>query len=551
MFEFQRDQLPILGGFRSMVKRIFYNGMITTLDPTCPQAEALYVERGRIIALGTNEEIFLQFGREEVEKIDLGGGYGYPGLVDSHLHLALVGKKQRQLDLTGCRSKRELLQQVRQWAEQIAVERWIIGNGWDENRLVDEMPTLDELEEASLGRPVLLWRFCQHVCLVNRTAYRLAGIEEGSEPQQGGIYGRDHQGRLNGWIYENAFRSFQQVIPKPTSAEKKEEVRAGMEQALLLGLTGVHTDDLREIGSLEQLLAIYEQLHQEGLYLRTHHLLYHPYLSEWDELGGHHLRQDEWFGIGAVKIFADGSLGGRTALLSQPYHDDPQNYGVATHSWEELSYLVSQAVDRQLPVAIHSIGDQATEKVLAIMHHYQQGAADVPLRHRLIHAQILRTALVEQMSAMPIAVDIQPRFVASDFPWVIERIGEERLDYAYAWRTLLNAGIHCAGGSDSPIEPLSPLLGIHAAVTRCHPDHASAQSGYQPQQKLDRLQALALFTTGCAYAANEEHQRGTLAVGKQADLSVFDRDLLGVPEADLIHANTLYTIVNGEIAYQK
>lgn len=533
-----------------MGKRIFYNGIITTLDPTCPQAEALYVENGRTIAVGTNEEIFLQFGRAEIEKIDLGGGYGYPGLVDSHLHLALLGKKQRQLDLAGCRNKEELLQQIRQRAEQTAVGDWIIGNGWDENHLADEMPTLDELEAASLGRPLLLWRVCRHVCLVNRTAYRLAGIEEGSEPQQG-KYGRDRKGHLNGWIYENASLSFLQVIPQSTVAEKKEEVRAGMKQALALGLTGVHTDDLREIGSLEQLLAIYEQLHQEGLYLRTHHLLYHPYLSEWDELGGHRLRQNEWFGLGAVKLFADGTLGGRTALLSQPYRDDPQNYGLATHSWEELAYLVSQAVDRQLPVAIHSIGDQATEKVLAIMQHYQQGANEVPLRHRLIHAQILRAALVEQMSTMPIAVDIQPSFVASDFPWVIERIGEERLDYAYAWRTLLHAGIHCAGGSDSPIEPLSPLRGIHAAVTRCHPDHVSAQAGYQPQQKLDRLQALALYTTGSAYAANEEHQRGTLAVGKQADLTFFDRDLLTVPETDLLHAETLFTIVNGEIAYQK
>lgn len=534
-----------------MNRRIFYNGMITTLDPTCPQAEALYVERGRIIAIGTNEEIFLQFGREEVEKIDLEGGYGYPGFVDSHLHLAMVGKKQSQLDLTGCRSKGELLQQIREWAEKMVAKRWIIGHGWDENRLVDEMPTLDELEEASLGRPILLWRVCRHVCLVNRTAYRLAGIEEGSEPQQGGIYGRERQRRLNGWIYENASLPFLQVIPQPTVAEKKEEVRAAMKQALALGLTGVHTDDLREIESLEQLLDIYKQLHQEGHYLRTHHLLYYPYLSEWDELGGHRLRKDEWFGIGAVKLFADGSLGGRTALLSQPYHDDPQNYGAAIHSWEELSYLVSQAVDRQLPVAIHSIGDQATEKVLAIMQHYQQGEAELPLRHRLIHAQVLRAALIEQMSTMPIAVDIQPRFAVSDFPWVIERIGEERLDYAYAWRTLLNAGIQCAGGSDSPIEPLSPLLGIHAAVTRRPLDLSTVRTDYQSQQKLDRLQALALFTTGSAYAANEEHQRGTLAVGKQADLSIFDRDLLTVPADDLIHAETLYTIVNGEIAYQK
>jgi predicted amidohydrolase YtcJ len=175
----------------------------------------------------------------------------------------------------------------------------------------------------------------------------------------------------------------------------------------------------------------------------------------------------------------------------------------------------------------------------------------VTLRHRLIHGQILRPDLIERLKRPDVVVDIQPRFVASDFPWVMERIGKERAEYAYAWKTLLAAGVACAGGSDAPIEPIHPLWGVHAAVTRRRPEDPEDHPGYLPREKLDRLQALLLFTQGSARAAGEEHERGTLSVGKQADLSVFDRDILACRPDELLEAKTMFTVVNGVVAYKE
>lgn len=533
-----------------MSKVIYYNGHITPLDPTCPQAEAIVVDNGRIAAIGSNEEMLLSFGRADVRKVDLQGGYVYPGLVDSHMHLSALGQKLRSLDLTECRSKEEMLAAIRQRAETVEPGEWILGIGWDENRMEGQVPTLAELDAVCPHHPLFLSRVCHHAYLVNSRAYQEAGIKPDQPDPENGVYGRDEAGRLNGWIFENASAPFYAAQPEPSYEEKKESIRQAMKMALSCGLAGVHTEDLRYIGSVRDLVRVYRELVEEGVFLRTHHLIYHPFLSEMDELKLRAGQGDEWFTIGAVKIFADGAIGGRTALLSEPYADDSGTYGIAIHEQEELLYLTAQAADRDLPVAAHAIGDEAADRVIQAMQAYPVNSKGIRLRHRLIHGQILRADLIEKLKRMDVVVDIQPRFVASDFPWVMRRIGEERAAFAYAWKTLVEAGIRCAGGSDAPIEPIHPLLGLHAAVTRRRLDDPPNHPGYLPKQKLERLEALLLFTQGSAYAAGEEHQRGTLSVGKQADLSVYDRDLLTIPADELVEVKTLYTIVNGKVAYQ-
>ncbi|SHE71002.1 hypothetical protein SAMN05444392_102469 [Seinonella peptonophila] len=537
-----------------MDKQIFYNGMITTLDETWPQVEALYTENGRIMAIGSAEEIMRQFGRTDVTKIDLDGGYAYPGFVDSHLHIALLGAKLDQLDLSGCKDKDELLATIRTEAAQIPLDQWIIGYGWNDERMEGRMPDLAELNQASLGRPLLLSRVCEHVYLVNEAAYRRAELTEEVKNPSGGIYGRDPFGKLNGWVYDQAVLPFQEAQKHISLQQRRQQIERAMKMALKEGLTGIHTDDLREIGSLHNLIDLYRDLHQKRIGLRTHHLIYYPYVTEWDELDKNQLEADEWFSLGAVKIFADGTFGGRTAWLTQPYADDPEkSTGISIHSVEELHDLAKQATNRGLPIAIHAIGDQAIEETLTVMQKYRSapGKSASPLRHRLIHALLLRQDLLEQLKQMPIAVDIQPHFVASDFPWVERRLGEERLRYAYAWRSMIEAEIQCAGGSDAPIEPLSPIKGFYTAVFRHSLAADAPKEGYLPKERLNRLQALQLYTKGSAYAANEEHQRGTLSVGKQADISVFDHDLLTVEDEELRKATAIQTIVNGQIVYER
>ncbi|MBO8172861.1 MAG: amidohydrolase [Bacillaceae bacterium] len=534
-----------------MEKKLVLNGHICTFDPERPEADAVYIEDGRIRAVGSEEELSLQFGRPDVEKIDLQGGFCYPGLVDSHLHLPAHGMKLKMLDFSGVRSREEMLLKLREKAAHTRPGAWILGLNWNENQFPDRaIPHMDELDEAAPHHPVFLTRTCYHTFLANRAAFQAAGISEDTPDPPGGRLGRDRSGRLNGLVYENASRLFDQARPEPTEQELKDYVRLAIRDAISKGLTAVHTEDLRYIPGIEKMRLIYRELIEEGTRIRTHHLIYHPYMEELDELGLKAGDGDAWLKIGAVKIFSDGAIGGRTALLSQPYADDPDNTGMAIHSQAELNELTLQARKRHMPIAVHAIGDRAADMVMTAMEahpvdRYMTGG----LPDRLIHAQVLRRDLVERMKHLHVVADIQPRFVAGDFPWVQERLGPERLEYAYAWKSLLHAGIRCGGGSDAPIEPIDPLLGIHAAVTRRNPEER--HDGYLADQKLSVRQALSLFTQGSASAAGEEQERGTISPGKFADLTVFDRDLLASDPDDLLKAKVTLTMTNGYTGYRR
>lgn len=278
---------------------------------------------------------------------------------------------------------------------------------------------------------------------------------------------------------------------------------------------------------------------------RTHQLLYYAYLQEAEQLGLAAGSGDEWLRLGAVKLFADGAIGGRTALLEQPYSDAPETSGIAIHTQEGLNDIVSAARRLGYPVAVHAIGDAAARMTLAAMQH-QPLRPDAALPDRFIHAQVLNRGLVEQMASMRLIADIQPRFVASDFPWVLDRVGPERAGYLYAWKKLLAAGIPCAGGSDAPIEPLSPFLGMHAAVTRCRP--GERHEGYLPEERLNPAEALRLFTEGSASAAGEQRERGRIAPGFRADFTVTDRDITADAE-EMLNVKVRMTVVNGAVAY--
>jgi predicted amidohydrolase YtcJ len=529
---------------------IFHHGHIRPATGASSM-EAVVVRDGRIAAIGGNDSILLEYGRPDVRKVDLEGGYIYPGLADSHVHLSGVGQKRRWMDVSSCRSKEELLQAIRARARSLKPQQWILGMGWDENQMQGEIPTLEELDEASGDHPLFLIRICHHAGLVNRLAYQTAGIREGETDPEQGKWGRDEKGRFNGRVYENATRFFYDVQPKPDYTEKKETIRLAMQEALACGLTAVHTEDLRYVESLYELIRICRELREEGVWLRTHQLIYHPYLEELKESPWNAGDGDEWFRVGAMKIFADGSLGGKTAFLSRPYRDEPDHYGLLIHEPEELIRLTQVAAEQRMPVAVHAIGDQAAEYVLQAMQSCPvvHGKTGRTLRHRLIHGQFLRPDLISKLKAMPVAVDIQPRFVASDFPWVLERVEEDLMAYAYAWKTLLQSGVHLAGGSDAPIEPLHPVWGLHAAVTRRPPEED--HPGYFPREKLSLSEALALFSQGSAYAAGEEKERGRLQVGYYADMTVYDRDLFATDPGEWGKTKTRMTIVNGQVAFRQ
>ncbi|MFP4978806.1 amidohydrolase [Paenibacillus sp. CN-4] len=523
---------------------LFINGRLP--GPEFGGADAVYTENGIIRTLGSTAELKLQLSGQDYRTVDWAGAAVLPGLADSHLHLGMHGMKLDMLDFTGTRSKHEMLRMLSERAAITPPGEWILGLNWNENEFdVPEAPTLSELDAVTGRHPVYLTRTCFHAYLGNSEAFRRAGISAGSPDPDSGAFGRDASGALNGWIYEEAGRLFDAVQPPPDYASLKAAMKRACLDALSLGLTAAHTEDLRLLGSVETMLRIHRELREEGVLFRTHQLLFYTFLPEVQELGLKAGSGDEWLRAGAVKLFADGAIGGRTAFLNEPYSDAPETRGMAIHSGDSLAEIFARARQLGYPVAVHAIGDGAADLTLRAMERVPL-PADSVLPDRFIHAQVLDGQLASRMAKLPLVADIQPRFVASDFPWVLDRVGPGRTAYLYAWKKLLAKGIRCAGGSDAPIEPLNPFLGIHAAVTRRKPGETHA--GYLPEEKLTVREAVRLFTAGSAQAAGEEGERGEIRPGMRADFTVLDRDIWSEPEA-LLRVKACMTVVNGEIAY--
>ncbi|WP_042355733.1 amidohydrolase, partial [Bacillus rubiinfantis] len=448
-----------------MTKTIFTNGEIYTLDEQLPKVEAVVVENGKIIDLGAHNEMALHWGSAGTKTVDLQGKMVTPGLIDSHMHLSGVAFHFLDLDLTGVTSKADMLRKIKQRADTTPPEKWLLGMCWDENLFTDgSIPTIEELDAVAPHCPIYLKRVCHHAFLVNSKALEIAGYHPASEVPSGGTVVLDENTKKpTGLLLESASQLITRHIPERTYAELKNGLAQAMKFAVSKGLTGVHTNDTSYLGGLEQTFRMYDEcLNQDGLDLRCQLLIDFPYLANLKEGNMGAGYGNEKLQIGAIKIFADGAFGRRTALLSEAYSDAPGQFGDAMHTQEELYQIVKAIRKQDMPVAIHTIGDQALENVLDVLEQFPA----VTYRDRIIHASLLNDATIKRLISPSRIVDIQPRFVVSDYPWIKDRIGAGRERYLYAWDTLISAGVSCAGGSDSPVEPLDPLLGIHAAVTR-------------------------------------------------------------------------------------
>jgi predicted amidohydrolase YtcJ len=533
-------------GVCSMWMMINANGY--TLDENHSRFDALVVEGQRVLAVGSGQQLRLQYGAKVGKIIDVAGATVVPGLVDSHLHIAGVGEQSVQLNLTAVRSKSALLHAIRTWGQNLPDGAWIVGGGWDDNRLEGgELPSLAELDEASAGHPLCLSRICHHAYLVNSKAFHLAGVGHGTPDPADGSYGRDGRGELNGRVYENAIRPLFAAVPPLTRSQWRDAIRTSMKAALAAGITAVHTDDVRNLQGFAPVWETYYHLiHEEGVHLRVHELVDWHHLDECIRAMRELPAPSEWLEMGVAKLFSDGALGGRTAWFADAYSDAPNWHGTPMYTQEELDYRVWVAHEKGFGVGIHAIGDAALEATLSAM----EKAPRVNMRDRVIHAEVVSPDLIRRMVALgsSLAVDIQPRFTVSDFPWIEQRIGAERLRYACAWKTLREAGLHLAGGSDAPIEPLEPLLGIHAAVTRRQP--FAMGEGYQLHEALSPLEAVQLFSRDACFANQSEAHKGVIAPGWLADLTVLSEDIVNPAHPDQIRdAKVSHTIVGGKIAY--
>jgi predicted amidohydrolase YtcJ len=526
---------------------LWYGGTIYTLKTEGEKVESVYVEDNKIIAVGTKENLLTKYTPTNL--IDLKNSVMFPGFVDSHLHVIGHGEKLVRLDLSQLTTSSEIVEALHKRVQTAGEDEWIIAVGWNENQLSDrKIFHCSELDVLAPNHPLIIHRICRHALLANSKALSLAGITKDTQDPAGGVIVKDDEGMPTGYLLDEAQELVKKVIPKVSSEYLETALRESILDCHRLGLVGGHTEDLNYYGGFERTYRTFlKVINEQELKFKTNLLVHHEVVVDMNNKGIHFAHVDGNVEIGAMKIFADGALGGRTALLSHPYNDAPETSGVAIYELPKLKELVKKARLHKMPVAVHAIGDLAFEYVVEAIEE------NPPLpgqRDRLIHAQILRKDLIERVKMLPVVLDLQPRFVAADFPWVIERIGAERMDYCYAWKTLLNEGIACSGGSDAPIEPVDPLLGIHAAVARRNPDERPDVS-YYPEQSISSYEAIKLFTSGSAYAINHEHDRGIIDVGFDADFTILDKDILTSTTDEILHTNVVMTVVNGEVVYER
>lgn len=525
------------------MRQLWFGGKIYTMKNMSDTVEAVLVENDKIIETGKLAEL-----RDKADELlDLKGAVMYPGFVDSHLHLLGLGEKLRMLNFTDVTSKAELLAQVAGYGEKLDGETWLIGVGWDENQFTDgAIPSLAELDTLYEG-PIFLKRVCRHAALVNSSGLAIAGIDAETEDPSTGRIGRDDAGRLNGLLYDEAMDMVTDTFEKsgPRYIDMlTQDMTAAVNALLEVGITGAHTEDMSYFGAYTNPLTAFRRVIGEQQNFRAHLLRHHKVFEEMMADDVAYL--DGFIEPGAMKIFIDGALGGSTAALSEAYHDDPENKGLLLYSDEELESLVLQARQHGEAVAAHVIGDAAVEQILNMIERYPVPAGK---RDRLIHASILRPDLIERLKKVNVVIDAQPCFVASDFPWLIDRIGEARTKYVYAWKSLIDANIPVAFGTDSPIEDISPLENIYAAVARKSLDDNS--DGYGVAEKLSRFEAVRAYTVGSAQAICKADVRGMIEPGFDADFTVFDRDLLTCDLADLLEAKVEKTVVAGRLVYEK
>jgi predicted amidohydrolase YtcJ len=509
--------------------------------PGGPQRLEIAIADGRVLALVPAADA-APWRRAAAEVVDLAGAHVFPGMTESHGHLVGYGAALEQVDLHDAASLEEVVARVRQAAATLPPGAWVLGFGWDQNLWPDKrFPTNRTLSAAVADRPVLLRRVDGHAALANARALATASITAATPDPPGGRIVRETSGRPTGVLLDTAEALLDRAVPAPTAADIERRVLLAGRRLTAFGITEVH-----DPGTTAPELAVLRALHAAGrLPLRVYVMLA-TNDDDWldgELAAGPRVSRDGMLAVRAVKLFADGALGSRGALLSAPYSDDPSTRGLEVTSEARLADVVRRAARAGFQPCIHAIGDAAVTRVLDI-YERELGARGDVLRPRVEHAQIVRPEDVPRFAELDAIASVQPIHCTSDMPWAPDRLGPARIAWAYRWRSLLAAGAHLCLGSDVPVASPDPRLGMWAAVTRRTPQ-GTPSGGWNPAERLSPAEALAGYTSWAAFAAFEEDWRGRIAPGYAADLTVLDRDLTAGDPAVILQAKVLRTVVAG------
>ena len=514
---------------------VILNGNVKTLNPEKSKAEALAVYDGKIVAVGSNSEVCKYIG-DETKVVDVEGKLVIPGFNDCHVHMTGFGNFLRTLNLREVKSIKEMQDKIKEFARENPDKKWILGGRWDHEKFIEKRyPTRWDLDEALSEKPVFLVRVCGHLAVANTKALKLAGITKETVVEDGKIDLDEATGEPNGILREKALDLVWKVIPKPTFKELEEACIQACREAVKNGLTCVHWI----VNSADE-IRIIQKLYLEGkLPIRVYLGIPVKLLDTLVKLGLTTNFGNKMVKVGFVKIFSDGSLGARTAALKEPYKDKPETRGMLYYDEQTLEKLVLKAHKAGLQLGIHAIGDKAVEIVVNAYEKALENFSRENHRHRIEHCSVLNPNLIERIRKLGLIASIQPHFTVSDF-WVEERVGKERARWVYPFKTLISKGITVISGSDCPVEPINPILGIWAAVTRAN----------FSEERLTVEEALKTYTVNAAYAAFDEKERGTIKVGKFADLTVLSEDIFSIPKERIKEVSVEMTVVNGKIVYK-
>jgi len=540
---------------------VVQNGKIVTMDDSLPEVTAVAVRNGIVAAIGTDEELSSFIG-PDTEVIDLQGKLAVPGFIDAHAHFTGIGQAKLGLDLMSVKNWDEVISKVKAAAADAAPGTWIQGRGWHQEKWdsvpspnVDGLPFHHELSRISPENPVLLKHASGHSCFANANAMKRAGISRSTPDPPGGEIVRDKQGRPIGIFRETAQRLLEKTLnealekrtPDQIYAEKKRVVELADQYCLSKGITSFH-----DAGASFETIDLYKEFVEKGkLGVRLYVMIKADNTSLRDRINNYRIEGlgNNHLTVRAIKHLADGALGAHGAWLLEPYEDLPSSIGLNIAPMEEIRETARIAIENDFQLNIHCIGDRANREILNI---YENAFLSHPekkdLRWRIEHSQHLHPDDIPRFGGLGVIASMQGIHCTSDGPWVWKRLGEKRAEEgAYMWRTLMETGAVICNGTDAPVEDVDPLPSFHATISRKLKDGRV----FYPDQRMSPEEALRSYTLNAAYAGFQEDRLGSLIPGKLADIVILSKDIMTIPENEILDTDVLTTIVGGKILYQK
>lgn len=529
----------------------FINGNIITLDER-KHAEAFYIENNKFSAVGSSSYI-KNLAKHSEEIIDLKGKTVVPGFNDAHMHFLNYAITKSSVNLHNIESIEEMIHRTKKYINENNIEEgeWIVSRGWNDNLFKEKrLPTKYDLDKISSKHPIFFSRVCGHIGIANSKALEIIKVKTDTPNPLGGIIDKINN-EPTGILRENALNLIFDILPPLRKDAIKKLLKNAFKDALKVGLTTIQTEDFSHSRAIKPLITAYRELEQENnlpiRFILQCNLPDETSLMDAVSLGLKTGVGTDKFKIGPIKLFEDGSLGGRTAAMLEPYCD-ANTKGVLIYSQEELNKFAMKAYKSGFQIAVHAIGDAAVQAVLNAYENIYKQSETKDLRNSIVHCQFTNDELLQRFKKFNIVANVQPTFVMSDYPIVEKAVGKTRAEKSYVWKDMLNEGINTAFSSDAPIESFNPFEGIYAAITR-KDLNGNPSEGWYSKQCISVEEALKCFTQGSAYVNFEENIKGTISQGKLADFIVLSDNIMKIEKERIKDIKVLETYVGGEKKY--